>query len=233
MSGKAIKMTILAINLRALPIWAAVVPLVTINVCYLIAVGMEHVPACIPYLSGCTSVSSTGRIAPESLFFRAGMLPTALILAVFWQRCATFLELGGQSGTRLITLRALGVIAALSLTIYALTLGFEDNAYRQMRRIGIIGFALGTFFAEVSFIFLYRPMRTAETERPWRWLIVLCVALPLLSITAEAAKWAGAPKHGADNTVTWNAFVAASAYYAVAARVWWHHGFTGEFRLSS
>ena len=64
-----------AINLRALPLWAAVVPLVTVNVCYLIAVGMEHVPACIPYLSGCTSVSSTGRIAPESLIFRAGMLP--------------------------------------------------------------------------------------------------------------------------------------------------------------
>ena len=127
----------------------------------------------------------------------------------------------------------LGIIAALSLTIYALTLGFEENAYRQMRRIGIIGFALSTFVAEGSFIFFYRPMRTAETERFWRWLIVVCVALPLLSITAEVAKWAGAPKHGADNTVAWNAFVAASAYYAVVARVWWHHGFSGELRLSS
>jgi heme/copper-type cytochrome/quinol oxidase subunit 4 len=226
-------MTIPAISLRVLPLWAAVVPLVTVNVCYLIAVDVGHVPECIPYLSGCTSVSSTGRMAPESLIFRAGMLPTALILALFWQGCTTFLELGGQSGTRLVTLRALGVVAALSLTIYALTLGFEENAYRQMRRIGIIGFALSTFFAELSFIFLYRRMRTAETERLWRWLIALCVALPLLSITAEVAKWAGAPKHGADNTVAWNAFVAASTYYAVVARVWWHHGFTGEFRLSS
>ena len=57
---------------QALPLWAAVVPLVTINVCYVLGVSLDHLPACIPYLSGCTSVSSTGRIAPESLLSKAG-----------------------------------------------------------------------------------------------------------------------------------------------------------------
>ena len=161
-------MTIRANRMQALPLWAAVVPLVTVNACYLVAVSLEHVSACIPYLSGCTSVSSTGRMAPESLIFRAGMLPTALILALFWQRCSTFLELGGQSGARLVALRMLGIIAGLSLIIYALTLGFEENAYRQLRRAGIIGFVLGTFVAEVLLIVSYRAMRIAETEKLWR-----------------------------------------------------------------
>ena len=94
--------------MRALPYWAAIVPLVTVNVCYVVAIGLDHLPACIPYLTGCTSVSSTGRIAPESLIFRAGMLPSALIVALFWQRCATFLRLGGQSGSRLVPLQERG-----------------------------------------------------------------------------------------------------------------------------
>jgi hypothetical protein len=161
------------------------------------------------------------------------MLPSALIVVLFWHRCSTFLRLGSQSSSRLVILQVLGVIAALSLVIYAVTLGFEDNAYRQWRRAGIIGFALSTFSAEVSLIIFYRPMRIATTEKLWRWLIVLCVALPLLSIASEVAKWAGAPRHGANNTVAWNAFVVASAYYAVVARIWWQHGFSRQFSITS
>ncbi len=225
-------MKITAINLRHLPLWAAVVPLGTIIICYLVAVNLGHVPACIPNFTGCTSVSSTGRMPPESLIFRAGMLPTALVLMIFWQRCATFLALGGQSGVRLHLLRLLGVIAAISLVTYAVTLGFEDDGYRQLRRGGIVGFALATFGAQVLMISCYRPMRIVATEKLVHWLIVLCWVLPLLSISAEVAKWAGVPRHAANNTVAWNAFVAASAYYFIIARSWWNHGFRGTVTLT-
>jgi len=221
-------MTIPAIGMRGLPLWAAVVPLATVNVCYLIAVGLEHVPACIPYFSGCTSVSSTGRMAPERFIFLAGMLPSVVILAFFWQRSALFLKLGGQCGSRVVTLQVLGIIAGLSLLVYALTLGSEDDGYRQLRRAGINGFAVSTFLAQVLLIAFYRSMRIAATEKHWRWLVGLCAALPLLSIAAEVAKYVGAPRHAANNIVAWNAFVVASAWYAVVARVWWHHGFSGR-----
>lgn len=226
-------MTIPIIGVRALPLWAAVIPLATFNVCYLVAVGLEHVPACIPYFSGCTSVSSTGRIAPERFIFLAGILPTVVVLAFFWQRSAMFLKLGGQFGSRLVTLRVLGVIAALSLLSYALTLGSEDDVYRQLRRAGINGFAVSTFLAQVLFTSCYRSMRIAATEKLWRWLVGLYVALPLLGIAAEVAKSAGAPRHAANNIVAWNAFVVVSAYYAVVARVWLHHGFSGRFASTS
>ena len=226
-------MKIPAINLPGLPLWAAAVPLGTVVTCYLIAVGLGHVPACIPNFSGCTSVSSTGRMLPESLVFRAGMLPTALVLVLFWWRCAAFLSLGGHSGVRLAMLRILGVIVALSLVIYALTLGLEDDGYPQLRRAGIVGFALATFVAQVLLISCYRPMRIVATRSLLRWLIVLCWALPLLGIAAEVAKWAGVSRHAANNIVAWNAFVLASAYYAVVARIWRHHGFTAEFRMAA
>ncbi len=224
-------MTIPAIHMRALPLFAAVVPLGTVVICYLVAVNLGHVPACIPNFSGCTSVSSVGRSVPESLIFRAGMLPTALVLVLFWQRCTTFLALGGQSGVRLVILRILGVIVASSLAIYAVTLGLEDDGYRQLRRAGINGFAISTLMAEVLLITCYRPMRIVATEKLLRWLIILCCALPLLGIAAEVAKWAGVSRHAANNIVAWNAFVVASAYYAVVAQIWRHHGFRAEFHL--
>ena len=160
-------------------------------------------------------------------------VPTAVILVLFWHHCATFLDLGGQTGRRLAAFRVLGVVAGLSLTVYALTLGFEGDVYRQLRRAGIIGFAVSTFSAEVMFVMAYRPMRITETEKLWRWLLLLCLALPMLEIFSEFLKWAGTPRRATNNIVAWNAFVAASLYYAVVARIWWHHGFGGQFRISS
>jgi uncharacterized membrane protein len=76
-------------------------------------------------------------------------------------------------------------------------------------------------------------MRNAETEKLWRWLVVLCLALPMLGIISEILKWTGTPRRATNNTVAWNAFVAASLYYAVVARIWWHHGFGGQLRINS
>ena len=219
--------------LRALPLWAALVPLVTINVCYLVGVALEHLPACIPYLSGCTSVSSAGRIAPESLMFKAGFLSSAVVLALLWHRCATFLQLAGQTPWGIIPLRVIGLLAVLFLVLYTVTLGLREDEYRFLRRIGINGFALSSFAAQLLFIGLYRPIRIDATQKLFRWLIVLCIALPLLGIAAEVAKWAGVPRHAANNTVAWNAFVVVSAYYAAIGRIWWHHGFASEFRIRS
>lgn len=226
-------MTLSANDMRALPLWAAVVPLLTFNACYLVAIALEHVPACIPYISGCTSVSSTGRMLPESLIFKAGMLPTAAVLVLFWYRCATFLQLGGQSGLRLVILRFVSIIGALSLIIYTVTLGLQEDVYRMWRRIGIDGFALSNLVAQVVFISAYRSMRIDATRKLFRWLIAFCLALPLLGIAAEVAKWAGAPRHAANNIVAWNAFLFLCAYFFVVGHVWRQHGFSCQFTIKS
>lgn len=218
---------------RALPLWAAVVPLLTINICYLTAIGLDHLPACVPYLSGCTSVSSAGRMAPESLIFKLGMLPSAVVAVLIWWHCSMFLEIGRQSRFRLIVLRVLGVTAALSLTLYALNLGLRGDDYRLLRRIGIDGFALSSFIAQVMFVVAYRHMRMGPTNKLWRWLIALCMALPILVIATNMAQWAGVDRHSANNTVAWNAFVLQSAFYAVMYRLWQRHDFPRRSSNSS
>jgi len=215
--------------LQFLSLWVAVVPLVTINISYLVAVGTGHLPACIPYLSGCTSVSATGRVAPENLIFKAGMLLSAVAFALLWQRTATFLQTGGRRPSRgllsrLRFLRVFSLLAALSLILYGVTLGIQGDEFRLLRRIGINGFAISNLLTQVLFIVLYRPLRIEETRKLFRWLLGFCIALPLFGIAAELAKWLGAPRSPTNNLVAWNAFVALSAYYAVVARIWRHHG---------
>ena len=215
-------------GLAALPYWAAILPLVTITTTYVVAAGLDHVATCIPYLSGCTSVSSTGRTAPESLMFRAGLLPAAVVLVLFWHRCAMFLELHGDSSARVLALKTVGAVLGLSLMLYALTLGFEDGAYPRLRRLGMSGFAIGTFVAQLIFIFAYKPLRRADTATLWRWLIVFCAALPLLDLLSEIVKWAGVDGNSPDHVATWNAFIAASAYYWTVGITWRRHGFASE-----
>ncbi len=202
-------------ELFVLPLWAALIPLVTFNISYLIAAAYEHVPTCFTYLSGCTSVSSTGRHLPEALIFKTGMLSLAVVLALTWHRTATFVSAG--------LLRLFASLMVAGLIVYAITLGMESDAMQTLRRIGINGFAFGTLFTQVSFVILYRPLQTDATRTLFRWLVFLCIALPLVGVISEVSKMLGTPRRPTNNIAAWNAFLVSSGYYIVLARVWWHH----------
>ena len=217
----------LRVNLHILALSAAILPLLTFNLSYLIAAALQHVPACIPYLEGCTSVSSTGRTAPESLMFKAGMLILAIVLASLWHRTAGFLRTNGQSTLRVSLLRVFAWLSVASLLTYAVTLGMREEEYRALRRIGINGFALGNLLTQISFIVLYRPLRIEATKKLFAWLVVLSIAVLLFGVAAELAKASGLPSRPTNNVVAWNTFLVVAAYYAVLAHIWWHHGISG------
>jgi hypothetical protein len=203
----------------ALPLWAALLPLLTFNLCYVVAISLDHLPVCIPYISGCTSASSTGRLPPESWLFKAGMLPLAVVVLLVWWRCAEFLERAGRSRLRMSALRVLGVAAALSLLLYTLTLGVAGTEFGTLRRIGINGFALSNFIAQLIFVLGYRHLRTDRARVLWQWLAALCVLLPTLAIAAELAKWFGAPRRPVNNVMAWNALLLQSLWFIVLARL--------------
>jgi len=220
------------------PLWplallAAVLPLLTINASYWLAVYMEHLPACMTYISGCTSVSSTGRMAPESLLFRAGMIPTAIVLVLVWHRNSVFLEQSSQFESRIVSLRLLAIVAAASLMLYALTLGFTGDFYRSLRRTGINGFALCNYSAQLLFIVYYRRLRVPDTAGILRLLIAVCVALPVMAVFGEVVKAFGGPSHPVNNMLAWNAFVVLSVYFAAIAWLWRRHNFTVEYGLDA
>ena len=64
----------------------AVVPTLTVNVCYLISSTQGLVPACVPYFEGCTSISSAGRYGVSYYLFKVGMVAGAVLLVLFWRQ---------------------------------------------------------------------------------------------------------------------------------------------------
>lgn len=215
----------------ALGLWAALLPALTFNVCYVLAITLDHLPVCFPYVSGCTSVSSTGRYAPESLVFRAGLLPAAVVMLLFWRRCAAFLQLGGYSGIRVLSLRLVGVLVAVSMAVYALTVGLPGDGLRLVRRIAINGFVLGTYAAQVVLVVSSRKMLVRNAEGAWRWLVGVCLVFPLAMIALEVAKALGTPRHATNNLAAWNSLLLQCSYFAAVSRLWWCYGFNCLLRL--
>lgn len=210
-------------QLVLLAVAAAVLPFVTFNGSYLIAASFDHVPWCLTYLEGCTSVSSTGRQLPEMWFFKPGVFALAVVLAWHWHRCAGILGVHGLSNRNATLLRAIAIISVLALTIYVITLGLPDEHFGKLRRIGTHGFAFSSWILQIVFVVLYRPFRIDATKMLFRWLAAACFGLLLVGIASETAKTLGLPRKPTNNIAAWNAFLMLSAFYAVLARIWWQH----------
>ena len=71
-------------NVRLIPIMAALLPFLAVHGSYLVAASYGQVDWCVPYIDSCTSISATGRKPPASYLFRALMLPSAMIMMCYW-----------------------------------------------------------------------------------------------------------------------------------------------------
>lgn len=211
--------------LYPLALAAGLLPLATFNLCYLIGVDQGHLPACVPYLEGCTTTSSTGRAAPEALLFRAGMIPGAVAMALFWLLAADF-DPRTRKSLRL-ALAASGAAAAVFLIVYTVALGLPGEGYRLQRRIGINGFFLLSFVAQVGFALALRRGPTAR--RAAALLLALCAA----ELSAGVAGWAladvVAEKRRLQNIVEWNVIVLLAGYFVAAALLWRREGYCASF----
>lgn len=132
-------------TLRALPLVAGIAPVVAVTVAYWLGVSNDILPACIPPLDGCTSISSTGRYMPGSLLFRAAMLPQAVLLAFVWYLAASwFRDFAPPGKAPAVAIMYSGLFGALALLLYVAFLGTKTPFYEFMRRFGIYFYFLGT-----------------------------------------------------------------------------------------
>ena len=134
----------------------ALLPFLTTHTSYLIAASQGHVEWCIPYWDACASISATGRQMPEKLWFKLGMIPSALFTMMFWRQLSRWF-----TGTVISdqkrwydAMQVVGILAAVSLVGYTLALGEEGDTFRFIRRTGVIlAFAL-TYLAQLLATYL-------------------------------------------------------------------------------
>jgi len=174
-------------NVRPVALWAALLPFLAVHITYLVAASHGLVEWCNPYWDSCTSISATGRKPPASYFFRATMLPSAVIMIAYWwlnhawlselQRCA-----GSQSRASKHWMLGLGIGASVGLVLYVTVLGERGDAWALQRRVGTVLFFSFTFLAQLLLLSQLHAWCPGVRRGLLRLMWAVCFALLALGV---------------------------------------------------
>lgn len=156
-------------NVRAIPLLAALLPFFAVHATYLVAASHGLVDWCNPYIDSCTSISATGRKPPASYLFRATMLPSAVIMmAYWWLNHAWLASLCRERGLRQSRanrwMLGLGILACIGLILYVTVLGERGDTWRAQRRVGTILFFSFTFISQLLLLAQLRRLQPAGVK---------------------------------------------------------------------
>lgn len=211
-------------NAALLPLWwlpllCAIVPFLATHLAWWLSLEAGHIPHCIPYIEGCTSISRAARHGLGNHLFRMLMLPTALLQALFWLSAAAWL--GHAVPHRRVAARiiaALGCAAALALAVYATFLGSEGAAYEWMRRYGI-NFYFGLGF--IAQLLLIRALPDLGLPRPrQRLAVAISLGMLLLGVGNLIARYTVPERtlrDAIENALEWNLGLLLTAWFLFAA----------------
>src|SRR5690606_26929280 len=128
-----------------LPLAVALLFAVAAHVALWLSIRDGWIEGCVPYLEGCTSISRAARHGLGNHVFRLMVLPCAALVGLHWWLAARWLGRGGAVAW-------LGAVAALALAVYATFLGTDGEAYRFMRRYGVVCFFGFGYLAQLGFL---------------------------------------------------------------------------------
>jgi hypothetical protein len=161
----------------------ALAPIIGINLAYWIGVDNGTLPSCIPYLDGCTSISSTGRYPPGDRLFRAVMLPQAVLLAVTWHFTVLWLKSLRPQVPAATTILVAGLVGAVALIIYVSYLASKDPFYEIMRRYGIYLYFIGTVVAQIA---VTASLQKSGLRTLMAWLLAMPFVLGIYNFIQKA-----------------------------------------------
>lgn len=123
----------------------------------------------------------------------------------------------------------LGAIGALFLVLYAVFLGTEGQAYRLMRRYGVIFYFTFTVLAQ----FLYtrqlwrHRIELPESDNVLKAMLALAGFVLLIGLISLGASMTldNPEKDYWENTTEWWFALAMTVYFGLVARLWQQSGF--------
>jgi hypothetical protein len=217
-----------------LPLLAGLLPLVGTGVAFLLSVRLELIEACNPFVDGCVSISRAARHGLPNYVFRALLLPAAALQALCWLLCVAWLATVGAAPTRkLRALPFIGAAAAVFLVLYGSFLGTEGEAYRWMRRYGVVMYFAGTCVAMLIVSDAARVL-AGRSRNMARALLALCAALPLLGLASAFVPLLtadGATRTAVQNVTEWWGGLVFTLFFFAIAWLWRASRF--EVRFSS
>jgi hypothetical protein len=202
---------------------AGLLPLVGTVVAFTLSVRLGLMEGCNPFVDGCVSISRAARLGLPNVLFRALLLPAAALQAMCWLLCGAWLRsLGAVPTRKLRALPWIGCAAALFLVLYGTFLGTEGEAYRWMRRYGVVVYFGGSCIAMI--IVSGAAQGLAERARiASRALLLLCMALPLLGLAnafAPLLHASDAARAALQNSAEWWGGLVFTLFFAAIAWLW-------------
>lgn len=226
-------------SLAWLPLITGLLPIVVVIICYVLSEAGGHVGSCIPFLEGCTTISAAGRHGMAYFVFKGGIIPSAVLIALFWPLCRRwFLSIGGEDSRSLHAMVWLGMISAAFLILYAVFLGSKGDFYSLMRRYGVTVHFSFSYLAQLLLLDrLTKMQKSVGLPIPryiTRWQFGISVAMLVMGlISIPVEEIIPDPGHRIENTIEWNFALLLSGWYLLAWRAWSLTGFTADFRSRS
>lgn len=216
-------------------ILAGLLPLLGANVAYLLSASAGNVPGCNPYLTGCTSISATGRLPPGSFVYKGTMMPAAVFMLAYWYLAGRWLATHGDNTRRCRALPWLGLVASVFLIFYTTVLGHVGEWYAIQRRIGVVGYLSATFFGQLLLVSRMADLlANGEIKVPawvYRSKLVLCAGMLLLGLALVFAPLLIKDMTTVERIIEWDFSVLMVLFFPLTAVAWAHDGFGADFRV--
>lgn len=198
----------------SLALVTGLLPIIAVNLAYVVAAATGAVPPCLPYLDGCTSISSTGRVFPSVWIFKPLMAASGIAMAWF------FLVADRQTSkpdARLAVLTGCGLAGALALLMYIVFLGSEGPTYRLLRRYGVSLYFGFVFLGQL--LLARRLARGSANPRGARLMLTICGFLLALGLVSIPITNFVADKDIIENIIEWNFALVLQINFLIAGRL--------------
>ncbi len=219
-----------------LPLIGGLLPAIAAALALWLSFALDLIPPCNPFLDGCVSISRAARHDLPNHVFRALVLPAAVLQGLTWLLCAGWLKgLGADARGTLRLLPWLGILAGVFLVLYGTFLGTEGQAYRWMRRYGVIFYFGFTYLCMlVASGALWRLARSGTIVLPARLdrlLIILCAVTLIIGLAQPfVPPLLGSEdlKNRLENMLEWYVALAFTLFFLALAWLWRHVRFSAH-----
>lgn len=211
------------IPLWPLPLLLTLLFVMAAHVAYVLSIQGGHVPACVPYIDGCVSISRAARHGWGNHLFQLLVIPCAVLHALAWWLARHWLR-GGRA------MVVLGVMSALALAVYATFLGTEGEAYRFLRRYGVVVYFGFGYLAQLALM-----RRAAATKAlpagivvAMSWISIAMLGLGVANVVAGVVVDDPSAKDRWENIFEWWLGLLMVGWHAVLAYGWKRQGLALE-----
>jgi hypothetical protein len=218
-----------SLPLWPIPLLVALVPFFAAHLALAVSIEAGHVPTCVPYLEGCTSISRAARHGLGNHLFRLLMLPSALLLALHWLSVRGWLRERHPDPRAGMSLIWLAPFAGIALAFYATFLGTDGEIYRWLRRYGAQLYFASAYIAQLVFLHRYRQLIAHDESgnHGGKRIATLMLAINLIMLALGVGYTVvanafddDALKDRMENLLEWHIGLLMTVWYLLQAVVW-------------